>query len=147
MLQVILEKKICITMPYYVCIAMLSVWQVVNYNSALQHHPRITGNFSEKICITMQYYVCAITDGKLELKIIFALLHFENARMQSIISKDGLRHHLSFYGILFVLGTVITISLSQSSSFRTHSDKLWITSSHEACTVGNPCSHGHKGVS
>ncbi|KRX85039.1 hypothetical protein T06_4951, partial [Trichinella sp. T6] len=41
----------------------------------------------------------------------------------------------------------LTISLSQSSSFRTHSDKLWITSSHEACTVGNPCSHGHKGVS
>ncbi|KRY24887.1 hypothetical protein T01_14579, partial [Trichinella spiralis] len=32
-----------------------------------------------------------------ELKITFALLHFENAQMQSIISKDGLRHHLSFY--------------------------------------------------
>ncbi|KRY25132.1 hypothetical protein T01_7271 [Trichinella spiralis] len=28
--------------------------------------------------------------------------------MQSIISKDGLRHHLSFYGVLFVLGTVIS---------------------------------------
>ncbi|KRY49911.1 hypothetical protein T03_15236 [Trichinella britovi] len=41
----------------------------------------------------------------------------------------------------------LTISLRQSSSFRTHPDKLWITSSHEACTVGNPCSHGHKGVS
>ncbi|KRX12766.1 hypothetical protein T07_6397, partial [Trichinella nelsoni] len=25
--------------------------------------------------------------------------------------------------------------------------KLWITSSHEACTVCNPCSHGRKGVS
>ncbi|KRY06095.1 hypothetical protein T12_16870 [Trichinella patagoniensis] len=47
----------------------------------------------------------------------------------------------------------IPISLSQSSSFRTHPDNvlvlvaLWIMSSHEACTVGNPCSHGRKGVS
>ncbi|KRX12446.1 hypothetical protein T07_5369, partial [Trichinella nelsoni] len=40
-----------------------------------------------------------------ELKITFALLHFENAQMQSIISEDGLRHHLSFYGALFVPGT------------------------------------------
>ncbi|KRY08768.1 hypothetical protein T12_15779 [Trichinella patagoniensis] len=24
---------------------------------------------------------------------------------------------------------------------------LWITSSHEACTVCNPCSHGRKSVS
>ncbi|KRY35807.1 hypothetical protein T01_15968 [Trichinella spiralis] len=61
---------------------------------------------------------CAITDGKLdwvvliqffyELKITFALLHFENAQMQSIISKDRLRHQLSFYGVLFVLSTVIS---------------------------------------
>ncbi|KRY53399.1 hypothetical protein T03_4958 [Trichinella britovi] len=49
----------------------------------------ISLRFRENICITMPYYVCAITDGKLELKIIFALPHFENARMQSIISKDG----------------------------------------------------------
>ncbi|KRX28645.1 hypothetical protein T09_12500, partial [Trichinella sp. T9] len=43
--------------------------------------------------------------------------------------------------------------LSQSSSVRTNPDNvlvlvaLWITSSHEACTVCNPCSHGRKGVS
>ncbi|KRY24451.1 hypothetical protein T03_7336 [Trichinella britovi] len=48
---------------------------------------------------------------------------------------------------------IVAILLSQSSSVRTHPDNLlvlvalWITSSHEACTVGNPCSHGHKGVS
>ncbi|KRY30390.1 hypothetical protein T03_9822 [Trichinella britovi] len=41
-----------------------------------------------------------------ELKITFALLHFENAQMQCIISKDGLCHDLSFYEVLFVLGTV-----------------------------------------
>ncbi|KRY37103.1 hypothetical protein T01_15253 [Trichinella spiralis] len=41
-----------------------------------------------------------------------------------------LRHQLSFYGVAFALGNV-----------------LWITSSHEACTVCNPCSHGRKGVS
>ncbi|KRY61084.1 hypothetical protein T03_11521 [Trichinella britovi] len=59
-------------------------------------------------------------------------------------------HHRCYYGVLFVLGTVI--SLSQSRSVRSNPDNvlvlvaLWITSSHEACTVGNPCSHGHKGV-
>ncbi|KRZ95368.1 hypothetical protein T08_15877 [Trichinella sp. T8] len=31
------REKICITMPYYVHVVNL-----VNYNSALQHHPRIT---------------------------------------------------------------------------------------------------------
>ncbi|KRY24531.1 hypothetical protein T03_10823, partial [Trichinella britovi] len=45
------------------------------------------------------------------------------------------------------------ISLSQSSSVHSNPDNvlvlvtLWITSSHEACTVCNPCSHGRKGVS
>ncbi|XP_003366182.1 hypothetical protein Tsp_15746, partial [Trichinella spiralis] len=34
----------------------------------------------------------------------------------------------------------LTISLSQPSSVRA------VTSSHEACIVGTPCSHGHKGV-
>ncbi|XP_003380093.1 hypothetical protein Tsp_05817, partial [Trichinella spiralis] len=42
------------------------------------------------------------------LKITFALLHSENAQMQSIISKDRLRHQLSFYGVLFALGNVIS---------------------------------------
>ncbi|KRZ94549.1 hypothetical protein T08_412 [Trichinella sp. T8] len=50
MLQVILAKNICITMPYYVVMqftAMLSIQHVVNYNSALQHHPGITTDTSD----------------------------------------------------------------------------------------------------
>ncbi|KRX33293.1 hypothetical protein T09_12275 [Trichinella sp. T9] len=37
---------------------MLSVWQVVNYNSALQHHPRITDTSDaedEEVSISVFY--------------------------------------------------------------------------------------------
>ncbi|KRY36846.1 hypothetical protein T01_9794 [Trichinella spiralis] len=84
--------------------------------SALSSFPQYRLQLGDWVVLIQFFY---------ELKITFALLHFENAQMQSIIIKDGLRHHLSFYGVLFVLGTskkglivIVAISLSQPSSVR-----------------------------
>ncbi|KRZ96015.1 hypothetical protein T08_10854, partial [Trichinella sp. T8] len=50
-----------------------------------------------------------------------------------------------FKVLIYFIHDSITLS---SSEYDISSDgALWITSSHEACTVGNPCSHARKGVS
>ncbi|KRY48212.1 hypothetical protein T03_245, partial [Trichinella britovi] len=50
-----------------------------------------------------------------------------------------------FKVLIYFIHDSITLT---SSEYDISSDgALWITSSHEACTVGNPCSHARKGVS
>ncbi|KRY15983.1 hypothetical protein T12_16418 [Trichinella patagoniensis] len=76
--------------------------------------------------------------------------------MQNVISKDRLRHQLSFYGIPFALGNVISrshhlvlnfasqtsqISLSQASSVRTNPDNVLVlvaVSAFPICGLRHP---------
>ncbi|KRY44742.1 hypothetical protein T03_11862 [Trichinella britovi] len=55
---------------------MLSVWQVVNYNSALQHHPRITDTSDaedeEQISLSQSSSVRTNPDNVLVLVVVSA---------------------------------------------------------------------------
>ncbi|KRX71448.1 hypothetical protein T06_7264 [Trichinella sp. T6] len=88
------------------------IWQVVNYNSALQHHEKLI----HQMLKTKEFYSKTID--------LLDIGTFCNYRLRHLLIID----QLSFYGVPFALDTVLShqISLSQSSSVRTHPDNVLV---------------------